>query len=488
MSRRDRPSRARFRRLAENHARVPVVRTLLGDCDTPVSAYKKLGAAKGSFLLESVEGGETWGRYSILGAAATGRFHASGGRVRWEWKGRSREKKTDDPLRELRGWIRRQRAATLPGLPRFCGGAVGYVAYDAIHPNDPRQQPPDAEIELLLVEDLVVFDNLSHTIQLIASAPTGTGPDRAYDAARARLDALEHQLRAGLPADGGNSPRRAAPAFRSDMRRRRFERGVRRVKEYVRAGDCFQVVLSHEMSAALQVPSLDVYRALRTINPSPYMFHVDFGERQLLGASPEVLVRVEDKEALVRPIAGTRARGRTRQEDDRRIADLLGDEKERAEHVMLVDLGRNDLGRVCAYDSVETGDFMRVEKYSHVIHLVSDVRGTLRDDADCFDALRACFPAGTVSGAPKVRAMEIIEELEGRQRGVYAGAVGYFSFDGSMDTCIAIRTALVERGRIRMGVGAGIVLDSEPAREWEETQEKVHALRAAIERAERGLD
>jgi anthranilate synthase component 1 len=263
---------------------------------------------------------------------------------------------------------------------------------------------------------------------------------------------------------------------------------VQRAREYIRAGDCFQIVLSHELSCALHAPAFDVYRALRVLNPSPYMFYLDYGARELVGASPEVLVRVEGDRAELRPIAGTRARGRGPAEDAAQIEDLLGDEKEIAEHVMLVDLGRNDLGRVCRFGSVSTDELMTVEKYSHVIHLVSHVSGDLREDASGFDALKACFPAGTVSGAPKIRAMEIIDELENRRRGIYAGAVGYFSFDGALDTCIAIRCMTAEGGKARLGVGAGVVLDSRPEREWAETHEKSNALRRAIEMAEEGLD
>jgi anthranilate synthase component 1 len=493
VSRGIRPGRARFRKLAQEFRMVPVVRELLGDCDTPVSAYRKLARERPSFLLESVEGGETWGRYSILGAAANGRFTARGDSVRLEWNGRIRESKEADPIGALRRWMKRRRAARLAGLPRFLGGAVGYVSYDAIRyveaiPDRHRVDTELPEIDLLLVDEVVVFDNLSHSMFLVVCTDAARDPDAAYDQARGRIARLEERLREALPATAQTRRQGKPTPLASGVRRRDFEASVRRAQEYIRAGDCFQVVLSHEMRARLSASSLDVYRALRSINPSPYMFHVDYGTRQLLGASPEVLVRVEDRHALLRPIAGTRRRGRTPAEDRRRVDDLLADAKERAEHVMLVDLGRNDLGRVCEYASVRAENLMHVEKYSHVIHLVSDLNGRLRDGVDCFDALRACFPAGTVSGAPKIRAMEIIDELETRRRGVYAGAVGYFGFDGSMDSCIAIRTALCEAGEIRVGVGAGIVLDSTPAREWEETQEKAGALAAALERAERGLE
>ena len=486
------PTRRRFSSLAARHGLIPVVKEILGDFETPVSAYQKLrGGDKHSFLLESVEGGETWGRFSILGAAPYGRFRAWGDRVLWEIDGREREQREADPLRALARWLRRHRAAQLPGLPRFFGGAVGSISYDAIHYFEDvgRRRPAEdnqPDIDLMLVRELIVFDNLSHTLKLVVCASPGRNPAAAYDKAVERLAELEAMLRGPLP-DSVASQYSSVPKLRSGTSKRRFEQGVRAVQEYIRSGDCFQVVLSHELSCRLRCDPFDVYRALRNINPSPYMFHLDWGDSELLGASPEVLVRVDDDRVFVRPIAGTRRRGKDEAEDQARIADLLADEKERAEHVMLVDLGRNDLGRVCRYGSVRTDRMMEIERYSHVIHLVSRVSGTLREDADCFDALRACFPAGTVSGAPKVRAMEIIDELEQRRRGVYAGAVGYFSYGGAMDTCIAIRTMSCRAGVARLGVGAGIVLDSVPSREWEETQEKAGALRAAIEMAEGGL-
>jgi anthranilate synthase component 1 len=487
----DSPSARRFSTLARHYNLVPVVRELMGDLETPLSALLKLRATgERSFLLESVEGGENWGRYSILGVAPSGRFRARGDRAFIEWKGRERVLRTTDPLQALAQWLKRFRPAPVEGLPRFFGGAVGSISYDAIRsieniPDRHRTQDDPDELDFFLVTDLVVFDNLSKRMKLVACATIKSDPRAAYHEAVARLDALETALRAPLPQSLPPRPARS-PHFRSSTTKRSFCAAVKRATEYIRAGDCFQIVLSRELRCRCTASALEVYRALRVINPSPYMFYFDYGERQLVGASPEVLVRVEDGRAEVRPIAGTRTRGRSPAEDETLIRELLADEKERAEHVMLVDLGRNDLGRVCRFGSVRTDELMVVEKYSHVIHLVSHVTGELRPDRDCFDALAACFPAGTVSGAPKIRAMELIDELETRRRGAYAGAVGYISFAGAMDTCIAIRTMVKEGGIARLGVGAGIVLDSQPAREFEETNEKAGALRQAIEWAERG--
>jgi anthranilate synthase component 1 len=485
----DRPT---FRRLAGRYDLIPVVGEMLGDLETPVSAFRKLGGEGAGFLLESVEGGETWGRYSLLGAAPAGRFTARGDQVEIRWRGRRRRRTVGDPLDALARWLGRFRCAPVEGLPPFFGGAVGYVGYDAVRYVEKlpdRHAGPDdlPEIDVLLVQDLVVFDNLSHQILLVACAEPGDDPDAAYAAAVERVKTMEARLRGPAP-DGRHAGKDRALRLRSGTRARDFQAAVARAQEHIRAGDCFQVVLSHELGCRLEAPALDVYRALRVINPSPYMFHLDFGARQVVGASPEVLVRVTGRRAEVRPIAGTRRRGRDAADDTALIQELLSDEKERAEHVMLVDLGRNDLGRVCEFGSVHCDELMTVERYSHVIHLVSHVRGTLREGLGCFDALRACFPAGTVSGAPKIRAMEIIDELEQRRRGVYAGAVGYFGFDGAMDTCIAIRTVVVEGGRARVGVGAGVVLDSRPRRELAETLEKAEAVRVALERAERGVD
>ena len=488
-----RPTRAVFRRLAREHDLVPVVREILLDLDTPVSAYRKLAGGGPGFLLESVEGGETWGRYSFLGGRPAGRMRSFGDQVVTEIGGRRRVRTERDPLVALEAWLTRFRPAPVDGLPRFYGGAVGRLDFDLVR----RMQrlpglPPLAaserpEMDVQLVFDLVVFDNLTHTVKLVACARVDdpSAADDAYADATARLDGLERALTGASPEDARHG--RRTEAWRSNVEAERFGEAVARAGEHIRAGDIFQVVLSHELTREVGAASLDVYRALRCINPSPYMFYLDDGASQVLGSSPEVLVRVEDGVAAVRPIAGTRRRGRDRAQDEARIADLVSDPKERAEHVMLVDLGRNDLGRVCEPGSVRTTDLMTIERYSHVLHMVSHVEGRLAAGKTGFDALRATFPAGTVSGAPKVRALQIIDELEGRRRGIYAGAVGTFGFGGNLDTCIAIRTLEIADGLARLGVGAGVVLDSQPEREWEETMEKAGAAQAAIGRAQRGL-
>lgn len=489
------PDLREFARLAKRHKLIPLVREVLGDLETPVSAFRKLRGAGESFLLESVEGGETWGRYSLLGAGPAGRFTVTGDRAVLQWRGRSKSIRTKDPLAVLRAWLRSfspAQEALGVQLPRFFGGAVGYVGYDAVRsmervPDRHRELRLEPEIDLLLVSDLVVFDNLSHTLKIVACAEVDSDAPRAYAQAQQRIEGILERLRSPAAGPVVGSSRRE-PRWTSDTRPAAFKRSVETAREHIKAGDVFQVVLSHELRTPLQADPLDVYRALRRINPSPYMYFLDLGQRQVIGASPEVLVRVEGSRAEVRPIAGTRPRGQDDAEDQRRIAELRADEKERAEHVMLVDLGRNDLGRVCTYGSVRCDELMAVERYSHVIHLVSHVSGELREGLDCFDALRACFPAGTVSGAPKIRAMEIIDQLEQRRRGIYAGAVGYFGFGGAMDTCIAIRTIVCEDQAARTGTGAGIVLDSQPERELQETLEKADAARAAVALAEEGLD
>ena len=489
----DTPRRAEFRRLARSYDLIPVVREILLDLDTPVSAYRKLAADGPGFLLESVEGGETWGRYSVLGARPAGRMRSFGDEVVIEFDGRRRVRHTRDPLTALEHWLDRFQPAPVEGLPRFWGGAVGRLDFELVRRMQelPGLPPLEAgarpELDLQLVFDVVVFDNLTHSVKLVACARVDDpgDADAALVDATVRLDEMERALSATPPADerGGET----TGDWKSSSAKRRFGAAVKRAGEHIRAGDIFQVVLSHELRRRVGAPALDVYRALRSINPSPYMFHIDDGTSQVLGSSPEVLVRVDGRHAAVRPIAGTRRRGRDTAEDEARIDDLLSDPKERAEHVMLVDLGRNDLGRVCEAGTVATTDLMTIERYSHVLHMVSHVEGRLADDRTPFDALRATFPAGTVSGAPKVRALQIIDELEARRRGAYAGAVGYFGFGGALDTCIAIRTLEIERGVARLGVGAGVVLDSDPAREWEETMEKAGAAQAAIECAQRGL-
>jgi anthranilate synthase component 1 len=485
-----RPDAREFRKLAKPGRRVPVIREILADTDTPVSALLKLSGDDHAFLLESVEGGETWSRYSILGTGASAVYTASHGTVTVQRGGRTRRVTgAADAFVELERWHRSQRPVPIEGLPPFWGGAVGFVSYDAVRAleklPDRTTDPlgvPDAVF--LLVDTVVVFDNLSLTMKVITSRPAGRDPDRTYAACVRTIDRTIEQLRRPLPEPEPGPPPRAGRRFKSSFTKARFRTAVERAKEHIRAGDAVQIVLSQRFEKALGCAPFDLYRALRVINPSSYMYYLRMGERYLVGSSPEVLVRRTGDRVELRPIAGTRPRGETRADDAALEAELRADEKERAEHVMLVDLGRNDVGRIARYGSVEVSELMTVERYSHVMHLVSNVVGRIRRGVSSLDVLRACFPAGTVSGAPKVRAMQIIEDLEPERRGTYAGAVGYVSFDGNLDTCIAIRTAYVEDGRVHIGSGAGIVADSRPDREWGETVAKAGALFAAVEAAE----
>jgi anthranilate synthase component 1 len=493
---------------------------LLLDTETPVSAFQKLALSGPAFLLESIEGGEKWGRYSLLAAGARIRFEVRGRTVTIDDGGPSRSLVTDEPLAALKELLASHRPAELAGVPRFAGGAVGYLGYDLVRRFERLPELavddlglPDAQ--LMIADTAVVFDNLSHTVKVVHNTLIGDDPRADYARAASALERTVALL-AGpdrmpfthtpLPASG--EPAMATGAgggdggggdgsdvsyssdvgdFRSVMGESRYLSGVERIRDLIHAGEAVQVVLSHRLSRPFAGHPFDTYRALRVINPSPYMFYLDFGALKVAGASPEVLVRVEGDELTVRPIAGTRPRGASEAEDREFEAGLRADAKELAEHLMLVDLGRNDLGRVADFGTVTVEDSHLVERYSHVMHLVSAVRGRLRPGLDCFDALRACFPAGTVSGAPKVRAMEIIEELEPTRRGIYAGAIGYIDFQGNLDTAIAIRTLVFLDGQAHLQVGAGIVADSVPAREFEETMAKARAMCRAVEMADRGL-
>ena len=483
------PTLSEFRTLAKGGKLVPVYREVFADLDTPVSAFRKVDEGPYSFLLESVEGGEKWGRYSLIGSRPSLVFVARGDRCEIRAGGQVTPLK-GHPIEELATLLREHQAVALPGLPRFCGGAVGYLGYDSVRwfekiPETTRddQQLPDA---VFMFGDVVsVFDNLTHTLKVVTHARGGSDPESAYAAAVKRLEAEVVRLRRALPweeATAGKSP----PEPASTVSRSAYCKAVDSAKELIRAGDIFQVVLSHRMSARVTQPAFEAYRALRVTNPSPYMYFLRLGDFALVGSSPEVLVRRTDGLVEVRPIAGTRPRGRTGDEDLALEEELLASDKERAEHVMLVDLGRNDVGRVAEYGTVETNEYMVVERYSQVMHLVSNVRGRARPQLEPLDIVRACFPAGTVSGAPKVRAMEIIEGLEPVRRGVYAGAVGHFDYHGNLDLCIAIRTLVYANGHAHWGAGAGIVADSEPEREWEETLNKGRALWLAVQRAEQG--
>ena len=489
------PDFKEFCALAKQGNLIPVSREVLADFETPVSALAKIDRGPCSYLLESVEGGEKWARYSFLGSGSPILLYGSDREVVLS-AGRRRRRipVTTDVLACLRDLMAEYRPVEVPGLPRFCGGAVGYLSYDVVRQFERlpsvRQDVLGLPLMCFLFTDtLLVFDNVAQTIRVVANAHVGDRDyKRAYADAVRRIDGISARLRSGRrPAPRKPAPRRPL-AFTSNMSKADFEKMVMQTKEYIKAGDIFQGVLSQRWQASMRARPFDLYRALRVINPSPYMYYLRFPEVELVGASPEVLVRCEDDLVQLRPIAGTRRRGATEEEDRALREELLANAKERAEHVMLVDLGRNDVGRVARPGTVRIKDFMAVEQYSHVMHLVSQVEGRLAPGRDAYDVLRACFPAGTVSGAPKIRAMEIIEELEPSRRGPYAGAVGYFGFSGNMDTCINIRTVVIKGRQAFIQAGAGIVADSDPEAEYVETCNKAKAMMRAVEMAERGLE
>jgi anthranilate synthase component 1 len=498
------PEFGEFERLAGHGNLVPVSREIVADLETPVSAFAKLDeGARHAFLLESVEGGEKWARYSFLGADTGLIYRVRGRTVEIDRDGEvERFEGEADPFARLRALLGRARPVRLAGMPLFHGGAVGYIGYEAVRfferfPGAAAGSPPgpsDEDAAFLLTDTLVVFDNLRHRLRVISNAPVPPGAPRAdlreaYDTACQRIDRIVARLRTPLlprALMGSGSPDRIRVAARTTPER--FMRLVERAKEYVRAGDAFQVVLSQRFDVDCEATPFDVYRGLRVVNPSPYMFFLRLGSRTLIGSSPEVMVRLDKGVVELRPIAGTRPRGADPAADEALEAELRANEKERAEHIMLVDLGRNDVGRVAATGTVEVDQLMTVERYSHVMHLVSNVRGRLAPGLDAFDVLKATFPAGTVTGAPKVRAMEIIHELEGSPRGPYAGAVGYISFTGNMDLCITIRTLVHEAGRYWVQAGAGIVADSEAAAEHQECANKAKALLRAAEVAQGGFE
>jgi anthranilate synthase component 1 len=485
-----RPTFEEFRSLASTAGVVPVWRELLFDVDTAVTAYSKLARPPFGFLLESVVGGEQWARYTFLGSRPASAWRLLGGAVHW-WTptGGWKPVETRNPLDDLASRLAAREPAHVPGLPRLWSGAVGYFAYDIVRQIERLPNPPPDDLgvpdALFVFTDIVLaIDNLKGRAMAIASVHVE--PDlgqaelgRRYDEAAEKTEAFVRELATAKgPAPIELLPEPSSdPPFTSKTTRAAFEGAVERIKEYIRAGDAFQVVLSQRLGMELRAHPFDLYRALRSLNPSPYLYFLELDGVTLVGSSPEVLVRLEDGVVTVRPIAGTRPRGRTPEEDRALAAELAADEKELAEHRMLVDLGRNDVGRVAEYGSVKVPDLMVVERYSHVMHLVSQVEGRLRDGLSAMDVFRACFPAGTVSGAPKIRAMEIIDELEPVRRGPYAGAVGHFGYGGrSMDTAITIRTVLVANGKAFVQAGAGIVADSVPSTEYEETLGKARAL------------
>ncbi len=481
-----RPTRQELREKARQGNLIPVWTQLYGDLETPVSAMLKLRRGPFTFLLESVEGGNQIGRHSFLGRDPFLVFRSKGRRVTISRGADVTELEADRPLVELERLLAEVKPVADPALPPFCGGAVGYVAYDVVRQYErlPDAPPDDLgvpDICYMLTDTIVAFDNVSHAITVIRNvrARPGDNLDELYDQACGVVGQIVADLKAPLP--GGEVPRpRIGARLRSGFSRPAFVQAVERCRGYIREGDIIQAVLSQRLETGFEGDPFELYRALRIVNPSPYLFFLQLGDLTLVGASPEVHVKARGREVTIRPIAGTRPRGKTADEDLALERDLLADEKEKAEHLMLVDLARNDIGRVCEPGSVRVSEFQAVERYSHVMHIVSNVQGRLAAGRTVFDLIAATFPAGTVSGAPKIRAMEIIDELEPTRRGPYAGLVGYFDYTGNFDSCITIRTALVKDGRITLQVGAGIVADSQPEQEYEETLNKARALLTAL--------
>jgi anthranilate synthase component I len=491
------PSFDEFIALAAGHTVVPVYRQLLGDSLTPVSAFCKVQEGDWAFLFESVVGGERLGRYSFVGSGPFYRFEAFDRRVVTQaGRGPKKEATHPDPLRLLEETLTAYRAPHVAGLPRFCGGAVGYAGYDTVRyvehlpaaPEDDRGLP---DLSFAFYDRMVVFDHIDKTVAAVAHAQVDPKDLRkSYDDARGRVDRLVERLQQGvadLQLTDIDTRGPVSIPHQSNFTKEGFKAAVLKCKEYINAGDIFQVVLSQRFKASTTARPFDIYRALRAVNPSPFMFYVKAGPTTLVGASPEIMTRVEGDVVTIRPLAGTRRRGATPEEDKALADELIADPKERAEHIMLVDLGRNDVGRVAKFGSVELADLLTVERYSHVMHISSTVTGRLEPGKTAFDALRSCLPAGTLSGAPKVRAMQIIDELEPHRRGPYGGAVGYVDFTGNMDTCIALRTMVVQGQTAYVQAGAGLVADSDPEAEYQETVNKANGLLRALEIAETQL-
>jgi anthranilate synthase component 1 len=489
------PDYSTFRRLARGGNLVPVYESFTADLLTPVGAYLRVArGAKYSFLLESVEGGETIARYTFAGANPAEVFRSRGRRCVVE-SAHGRTEKDEDPIKLLRQMMKRYQPVRVAGLPPFIGGAIGCFAYDMVRmiekiPASGRDDLGLDDAVLMFYRGVVAFDHVRHRVWIIQNVFTSDdGSLRAkYDAAVREIERTRRSLQAPLRAERrARAKRRATPLrITSNFTRAQYLAAVRKAKAYIRAGDAFQIVPSQRFSAKTDADPFEIYRALRVINPSPYLYFLRLDDVSIVGSSPEMLVKVQGRDAFYRPIAGTQPRGRDEHEDRAREAHLLADPKERAEHIMLVDLGRNDLGRVCEYGSVRVDRLMYVERYSHVMHLVSSLSGKLREGVDCFEALMACFPAGTLSGAPKVRAMEIIDELEPTRRGMYAGAILYLDFSGNLDSCIALRTLVAKNGRVYIQAGGGVVADSVPAREYQETVNKARAVVVAVEEVHRG--
>lgn len=499
------PDLKEFRSLCRKGNLIPICRELLADLDTPVSAFLKIGGAP-SFLLESVVGGEKWARYSFLGSNPSKIIRGWGKKIEIKETGKKTVVfETEDPAAALQKELSVYTPVDVPGLPRFSGGLVGYMGYDMVRffEKAPVSKKPGLDLPdmfFMLADTMLIFDSLKQTIKIVSNVHVeGKNSAKAYREAVERIDEIADKLKRSRgqgvihPSQcygerKGSRVKNIKRTFKSSFKTKEaFESAVSESKEYIAAGDIFQVVLSQRFERNSDVRPFDIYRALRMINPSPYMYFINTGDAEIAGSSPEILVRLEDKKIVLRPIAGTRKRGETEAEDKALEEELKKDPKEMAEHIMLVDLGRNDVGRVAGKGTVAVTELMSVERYSHVMHMVSNVEGKLEKGLDAFDVLRACFPAGTVTGAPKVRAMEIIDELEPVKRGPYAGAVGYFGYSGNMDTCITIRTLIIKDGKIYVQAGAGIVADSVPEREYTETLNKAMGMMKAVDMAEKGL-
>ncbi|MFH1062374.1 MAG: anthranilate synthase component I [Candidatus Omnitrophota bacterium] len=498
------PDLEQFKKLSKKGNVIPVYRELLADLETPVSAFMKIDNGDYSYLLESVEGGEKIARYSFLGNNPSLILRSKGQCLEILKKQGKGFKKTviqspEGPLAQIKQIIKQYKFVNVDGLPRFCGGLVGYMSYDAVRffENIPDNNPDDLKLYdavFILTDTILIFDHVRHKIKIVSNVHIGDSNktrtakelETIYAQSLSKIDALAKILQKPLQIAKPKISKQPF-AVNSNTSQKEFKAAVTKAKEYIHSGDIIQTVISQRFSVKVDVAAFDIYRSLRIVNPSPYMYYLKFDDMQLIGSSPEIMVRCENNIAEVRPIAGTRKRGKTEQEDLALAEDLLRDPKEIAEHIMLVDLGRNDLGRVCEYGSVKVNEFMAIEKYSHVMHIVSDVQGTLNKDKDGFDLLSATFPAGTVSGAPKIRAMEIIDELETVRRGPYAGCIGYFSFSGNLDTCITIRTIVLKNKTAYVQAGAGIVADSVPEKEYQETVNKAKALIKSIEIAQKGL-
>ncbi len=492
------PSLEEFKQKAKNGNLIPVYREILADRETPVSAFQKIDDGHHSFLLESMEGGEKWARYSFLGSRPSVVIRTFRRKAEIVRNGKTVKFAFErDPLEVVKKVLFEYRPVPDSTLPRFFGGAVGFMGYDVVHffeelTEREKEGLDTPDIFFMITDTLVVFDNVTHMIKVVSNAHVkGRAVEAAYREAVRKINDLVRKLKAGVKyqtSRGKGKSKSKGHTLTSNFTQPQYEQAVLKAKEYIRAGDIFQVVPSQRFQTRISAEPFEIYRALRLINPSPYMYFLRCGDTTVVGASPEVMVRLEGDRIDLRPIAGTRRRGATEDEDKALAEELLADPKERAEHIMLVDLGRNDVGRVSEPGSVHVSELMVIERYSHVMHIVSNVRGSLSAENDAYDVIRACFPAGTVSGAPKIRAMQIIDELEPTKRGPYAGAVGYFGFSGNMDTCITIRTLVIKDNVAYIQAGGGVVADSDPTSEYQETVNKAKAMMRAVEMAEKGLN